>query len=59
MIAENQGSIPPNTAILIITAGEARHQLTLNSTEIKSARVRFVYEGKNAADSPPPKYSMR
>ncbi len=56
MIAENQGSIPPNTAILIITAGEARHQLVLNSTEIKSAKVRFVYEGSKPQ---PPKYSMR
>jgi hypothetical protein len=44
MIAENQGSIPPNTAILIITAGDQRHQLLLNSTDIKNARVRFVYD---------------
>jgi hypothetical protein len=59
MIAENQGSIPPNTAILIITAGEARHQLTLNSTETKSVRVRFVYQGKEGNSAPTPKYSMR
>lgn len=58
MIAENQGSIPPNTAILIITAGTARHQLILNSTEQKSAKVRFVYEPKNGTE-PPPKYSIR
>jgi len=45
MIAENLGSIPPNTAILIITAGKNRHLLTLNSTETKSARVRIVYDG--------------
>jgi hypothetical protein len=44
MIAENQGSIPPNTAILIITAGDQRHQLLLNSTDVKNARVRFVYD---------------
>jgi uncharacterized Zn ribbon protein len=55
MIAENLGSIPPNTAILVITAGENRHQLTLNSTETKSAKVRFVYE----ATAVQPKYSMR
>jgi hypothetical protein len=59
MIAENQGSIPPNTAILIITAGEARHLLTLNSTETKSAKVRFVYEAKEGSSPVPPKYSMR
>jgi hypothetical protein len=44
MVAENLGSIPPNTALLIITAGEKRYRLFLSSTEIKSARVRFVYD---------------
>jgi hypothetical protein len=44
MIAENLGSIPPNTAILIITAGKNRHSLTLSSSEVKSARVRIVYD---------------
>lgn len=43
MVAENEGSIPPNTALLIVTAGEKRYRLFLSSTEIKSARVRFVY----------------
>jgi hypothetical protein len=44
MVAENLGSIPPNTALLIITAGEKRYRLFLSSTETKSARVRFVYD---------------
>lgn len=44
MIAENLGSIPPNTAVLIITAGEQQHRLSLSSSESKSARVRFVYQ---------------
>ena len=44
MVAENLGSIPPNTAILIITAGEKRHLLSLSSSETKSARVRIVYD---------------
>ena len=59
MIAENLGTIPPNTAILIITAGEARHQLAMNSTETKSAKVRFVYESKEGNVPQPPKYSAR
>jgi hypothetical protein len=59
MIAENLGSIPPNTAILIITAGEARHQLNMSSTQSKSAKVRFVYETKDGNVPPPPKYSVR
>jgi hypothetical protein len=48
MIAENLGSIPPNTAILIITAGNNRHLLSLSSTESKSARVRIVYDGESS-----------
>ncbi|HEX7844446.1 MAG TPA: hypothetical protein VF476_01530 [Chitinophagaceae bacterium] len=44
MVAENLGSIPPNTAVLVITAGKNQHRLWLSSTESKSARVRIVYE---------------
>jgi hypothetical protein len=44
MIAENLGSIPPNTALLIITAGKKRYELFLTSSTQKSAKVRFVYE---------------
>jgi hypothetical protein len=43
MVAENLGSIPPNTAVLIITAGTKRYQLFLASQPEKSAFVRFVY----------------
>lgn len=46
MVAENLGSIPPNTALLVITAGKKQHRLYLTSTEIKNAKVRFVYDGK-------------
>ena len=51
MIAENLGSIPPNTATLIVTAGKKRWQLFLSSTTEKSARVRFVYD-KNSDNDP-------
>jgi hypothetical protein len=44
MIAENEGSIPPNTALLIITAGKKRYELFLTSSTQKSAKVRFLYE---------------
>jgi hypothetical protein len=44
MVGENLGSIPPNTALLIITSGKKRYRLYLKSTEIKSAQVRFIYE---------------
>lgn len=49
MVAENLGSIPPNTALLIVTTGEKRYRLFLSSTETKSAKVRFVYEKQNTA----------
>lgn len=44
MIAENVGTIPPNTALLIVTAGKKRYELFLTSTNHKSAKVRFLYE---------------
>ena len=44
MVAENLGSIPPNTALLIITAGKKRYELFLTSSKEKTAKVRFVYE---------------
>jgi hypothetical protein len=47
MIAENLGTIPPNTALLIITAGKKRYELFLSSSNEKSAKVRFLYEKGN------------
>lgn len=46
MVAENLGSIPPNTAVLVITAGTRRYQLFLASQPDRSAFVRFVYNRK-------------
>jgi hypothetical protein len=43
MIAENLGSIPPNTAVLIITAGSNHYRLNMSSTDTKSARIRVIY----------------
>jgi hypothetical protein len=44
MKAENLGSIPPNTALLIVTAGKKRYKLFLKSTDKRNAAVRFIYE---------------
>jgi hypothetical protein len=44
MIAENLGTIPPNTALLIVTAGTKKYQLFLTSTKTKSAMIRIVYD---------------
>lgn len=43
MVAENLGRIPPNTALLIVTAGSKRYNLFLTSTDQKNAMVRFIY----------------
>ena len=44
MVAENLGSIPPNTALMILTAGDLRHELFVTSTEQKNAVVRVVFQ---------------
>ena len=51
MIAENLGSIPPNTALLIVTAGKKQYELFLTSSLGKSAMVRFVYEKADNIDA--------
>ncbi len=48
MVAENLGKIPPNTALLMVTAGTKRYRLYLTSTEQKSAMVRFIYDADAA-----------
>lgn len=44
MVAENLGSIPPNTALMIITAGGKRYELFITSTEQKNAVVKIEYK---------------
>lgn len=44
MVGENMGSIPPNTALMIVNAGDKRYQLYLTSDDKKNALVRFIYE---------------
>jgi hypothetical protein len=44
MVGENMGTIPPNTALMIVNTGDKRYQLNLTSDEQKNAMVRFIYE---------------
>lgn len=46
MVAENMGSIPPNTSLMIIQDGDKRYQVSITSTEQKNAMVKFRYEKK-------------
>ena len=41
MVAENLGSIPPNTSLMIITTSTKRYQAFISSTEQKNAKVVF------------------
>ena len=43
MVAENLGEIPPNTSLMIVTAGDQRYEVRITSTEQKNAMVRFKY----------------
>ncbi len=44
MVAENMGTIPPNTSLMLIQDGDKRYQVSITSTEQKNAMVRFRYE---------------
>jgi hypothetical protein len=44
MVAENLGSIPPNTSLMVVEAGEQRFDVRITSTEQKNAVVRFKYK---------------
>jgi hypothetical protein len=46
MVAENMGSIPPNTSLLILYVEGVRHEARLESTERTSAMIRFRKTGK-------------
>jgi hypothetical protein len=41
MFADNLGDIPPNTALMIITDGDKRHEIRLSSSLEKNATVRI------------------
>lgn len=39
MVAHNLGSIPPNTSLMIVTAGDQRHEAFISSSKQKNAKV--------------------
>lgn len=44
MVAENLGEIPPNTSLMVVTAGNKQYEVRITSTEQKNAVVIFKYE---------------
>ncbi len=45
LVAENLGTIPPNTALMRITAGKQIYEITLKSDLTKNAKVVLFYDG--------------
>ncbi|MBC6489524.1 hypothetical protein ACFSQD_04275 [Flavihumibacter stibioxidans] len=41
MYADNLGSIPPNTALMVVTAGKNKYEVRLSASDKKNAAVRF------------------
>ncbi len=39
MVADNLGSIPPNTSLMILTAGDKRYEIFISSSEQKNAKI--------------------
>ncbi|NOT94566.1 hypothetical protein [Ferruginibacter sp.] len=46
MYADNLGSIPPNTALMIVTDGGKRYEVRISSDLEKSGVIRFVHKPK-------------
>ena len=46
MFAENLGSIPPNTALIVVTAGDKRYELHSSTNLAENAVLIFEYKPK-------------
>lgn len=46
MYADNLGSIPPNTALMVVTDGEKRYEVRISSDLKKSGTIRFIHKTK-------------
>lgn len=44
MVAHNLGSIPPNTSLMVVTAGDQKYQVNISASEQKNARVVFDWK---------------
>lgn len=50
MYAENLGTIPPNTALMIVTDGTNRYEVRITSDLQKSGAIRFVHKQPQASN---------
>jgi len=44
MYAENLGVIPPNTALMVVTDGDKRHEVRIASDLKRSGTIRFIHK---------------
>jgi hypothetical protein len=44
MVAENLGDIPPNTALMVVKAGDKEYEVHITSTEQRNAVIAFKYD---------------
>lgn len=51
MHAENLGTIPPNTALMVVRDGMKRYEVRISSDLRKSGVIRFVYAGEDHASA--------
>jgi hypothetical protein len=49
MYAENLGSIPPNTALMVVKDGNRRYEVRITSDLQKSGVIQFVHESRSKA----------
>lgn len=46
MYADNLGTIPPNTALMVVTDGDNRYEVRISSDLKKSGTIRFIHKAK-------------
>ena len=46
MYAENLGTIPPNTALMVVNEGDNRYEVRISSALKKSGVIRFIHKPK-------------
>ena len=46
MYADNLGTIPPNTALMVVTDGDSRYEVRISSDLKKSGTIRFIHKEK-------------
>lgn len=49
VFAESLGTIPPNTALVVVRSGSKLYEILLSSNEAENSSIKFIYEKKSGA----------